>query len=92
MCFVGTLAPCCSNSFPGLSHPSTGWKRVHPVNKDLEKGLGERNAKILVLLKAFSSKGGKMPSILYKPRIRVMHCYVMCLLTKFHSTAYRMPR
>ena len=59
MCFVGTLAPCCSNSFPGLSHPSTGWKRVDPGNKDLEKGLGERNAKILVFLKAFSSKGGK---------------------------------
>ena len=59
MCFVGTLAPCCSNSFPGLSHPSTGWKRVDPGNKDLEKGLGERNAKILVFLKAFSSKGEK---------------------------------
>ena len=59
MCFVGTLAPCCSNSFPGLSHPSTGWKRVDPGNKDLEKGLGEWNAKILVFLKAFSSKGEK---------------------------------
>ena len=92
MCFVGTLAPCCSNSFPGLSHPSTGWKRVDPGNKDLEKGLGERNAKILVFLKAFSSKGEKMPSILYEPRIRVMHCYVMRLLSKFHSSNFRMPR
>lgn len=55
----------------------------------VEKGLGEWNAKILVFLKAFSSKGEKMPSILYKPRIRVMHCYVMCLFSKFHSIKFQ---
>lgn len=44
---------------PGALSPFHRVETVDPGNKDLEKGLGEWNAKILVFLKAFSSKGEK---------------------------------